>query len=189
VEGKAFTLDLASLPDAGFAYLLQYGFSKSMGDSNALSNLEKAKQAEKAGILPAGFSEGLETNTAGPALKAHFAKVAGSAEAFAAWEKAFMLERATDRFNAIVAGEMVFGSSERLSPEEKDRREITLEYLTNHLAKRGTKPPRKADELNPMLEKVYAVMQAEIDKIVARRAKDRAAAAAQAHDKMAGLEF
>jgi hypothetical protein len=173
---KTFSADVSTLPDAALAYLVEYGFNQSIGDTKALSALEKAKQGEKAGVFPKGFSENLETNNAAKAIAAYHAANEGSAAAYEAWENAFLEERAQARLDAIVAGEMVFGSSERLTPEERDRREYTLSLLKSALAQKGKKLPKAAEDLARMTEYVYAQKSHEIEKEVARRAKLRASA-------------
>jgi len=173
---KAFTADVSTLSDAALAYLVEYGFNQSIGDTKALSALEKAKQGEKAGVFPKGFAEGLETNTAAKAIADFHKANEGSAAAYATWENTFLEERAQARLDAILAGDMVFGSSERLTPEERDRREYTLSLLKSALTQKGKKLPKAAEDLARMTEYVYNQKTHEIEKEVARRAKLRASA-------------
>ena len=109
---KTFSASVRDLCDKSIAYLMEYGYTQSMGDTKALSVLEKCKQAEKANVLPEGFSKELDTATAAKALAAFFQEHPESKPLFEAWENAFIEERANSRFDAILAGEMVFGSSE-----------------------------------------------------------------------------
>ena len=172
IGGETFTVDVATLPDSSIAYLAEYGYAQSMGDTKALSALEKAKAAEKAGVLPEGFTKDLTTQNAAKAVSDHNAAT-GNGDAFDKWEAGFLAERARARFDAILAGDMVFGSAERLSPEDKDRRAICQDMLKNALSAAGKKMP-KGDELQAMLDWVYEQRKAEIDKSVAARAKERA---------------
>ncbi len=177
IGSQTFSADVATLPDSAIAYLVQYGFAQSIGDTKALSALEKAKQGEKAGVFPEGFSKTLETNNAAAAMSAFFAANEGSKAAYDEWEGTFLSTRAQARLDDIISGDMVFGSSERLSPEEKDRREICTNMLRTALEGQGKKLPKVAEDLNRMLAFVYEKKQAEVDKEIARRAKVRAASA------------
>lgn len=175
IGGTSYTVTVADLSDQSLAYLAEYGYAQSMGDTKALSALEKAKQAEKAGVFPTGFTEKLETSNATSAMTAFFAANEGAKAAYVAWEGPFLAARAEARYKAILAGEMVFGSSERLSPEEKDRREIVTGMIKEAVAKAGKKMPKDAETLNKVIAHVYAQKQGEVDKEVARRAKARVA--------------
>lgn len=176
VGNTPFKVNVTDLPDAALAYLAEYGFNQSLGDTSALSTLEKAKQAEKAGVLPEGFTKELTTANAATTLKSAIANGITTQAAFDAWEASYVSARAQARFDAIVSGDVEFGSSERLSPEERDRRDYTLSLLKTALASKGMKMPKDTDVLKAMLAKVGEAKSADIEKEVARRAKGRAAA-------------
>lgn len=172
-----FTADVAGLPDASIAYLLEYGFSQAIGDTQAIGPIGGIKAGVKAGVLPEDVFKEVDAKDATKALTAFFTSNPDAKAPYESFLAEHLASRAQDRLDAILAGEMVFGVAERLSPEEKDRREFALSILKDSLAP-GQTLPKKAEELRPLLDYVYTQRQAEIDKEVARRAKVRAQAKA-----------
>jgi hypothetical protein len=172
LDGVDYTLALAETPDAGIAYLIQYGFSQAMADTQALGVAALAK----AGVDVKALTEAQATEIGD--TKATLVKASPETQAaYNAFVGPFLADRAKTRLEAIASGKMVFGSSERLSPEEKDRRDLVDTALRDAAKVQGFKLPTKAEELEPLRDYVYNARKAEIDAEVARRAKARAKAA------------
>ena len=157
--GKTFATTFASLPLAGQTYLILYGFSQAMRDSQALGNAERVKKAVEAKALP----EGTESLDALPAE--HKAT-------YDTWLAGFLAERAAARFASISDGSITFGGGgTRLTPEESTRRDVIDEMLANHAKAKGVTLPKKEAELAPLRQMVEGVHKAKIDAEVARRLK------------------
>lgn len=156
VPGADCTIEYATACDAAIAYLLEYGFSQAIGDTQAVGEKGILAAAISKGTLPKGTVDVPDT------------------EAFKTWAQSFLRDRATARLSAILDGDMVFGRSERLSPEDRDRRDLTLASLKDAAGRQGMKLPKGAAELQPLLDYVYEAEKATIEAEVARRAKVRA---------------
>jgi hypothetical protein len=151
IDGITYSVDSTTLPPAGTAYLLAYGFSQALGDTQAMGKEDRAKAYAKA--LKDGTTNGQDEAT---------------------WIAAFLAAKAQARLDAIVAGDMVFGSMERLTPEEKDRRTVIDEKIAAWAKAKGVKVPKDAEKINVLRDKLYATHGAAIDAEVARMAKERA---------------
>ena len=185
IDGVEYSAETQSLPLAGIAYLLDYGFSQAMADTQALGIAALAAAAVKAKAITEADGKAIGDTKA--TLAAFAASNPEVAAAFNGWAAEFLASRAKARLAAIVAGDMTFGSSERLTPEEKDRRELTETALKDAAVAAGKKLPPKAEDRRPMLERIYEMRKGDIEAEVARRAKVRAKAAPVSVDSLAGL--
>jgi hypothetical protein len=157
IDGTDYTLDMTTTPDATILYLLQYGYSQALGDTQAVANAAMVKAAVKAGVLPDGTTDVPKDH---PAYDAFVANT--------------LATRAKARLDALIGGKMVFGETERLTPEERDRRDITMAILKTAVTAAGARLPPDKDNLQALLDAVYEQRKAEIDRDVAARAKARA---------------
>lgn len=157
IEDRDFTVDVSTLPDASIRYLLQYGFSQAIADTQALGKDGKLAAAKKAKIIT---DDTTAEPTEGPYVE---------------WLATYLRDRASLRLAALAEGKMEFASGVRLSPEDRDRRDITEEMLKAAAKQHNLKLPTEAAERKPLLDHVYASAKDHIEKEVARRAKARAA--------------
>jgi hypothetical protein len=175
LASKAFSTDFDTLPSAGQHYLIEYGFSQAMRDSQALGTAERVKKAVEAKALPEGTTsiEGLSAEALAP---------------YNTWLATFLAERAEARFAAILGGSITFGGGgTRLTPEESIRRDYIDEILAGHAKSKGVTLPKKEGELAPLRAQVEAVYKAKIDAEVARRMKAAHGLADGLGDIFAGL--
>lgn len=173
INGTDYTIDFATAPDAAIAYLLQNGWSQAIGDSQAVGAKGLVAAAIKAKVITLTKEE---IATIGDSMKLLDAWKTSDpqGEAFAAWAPGFLAAKAETKAADILSGDLVFGTMERLTPEEKDRRDITLTMLKGAAVANGMKLPKDSEELAALLAFTYETEQAAIDKEVARRAKVRA---------------
>ena len=173
LNGIDYTVDFASVPDATIVYLVQNGWSQAIGDSQATGAKGLVAAAVKDQIIDLSKEEIASLGDSTKALDAWKATHPQGAE-FAAWAQVFLEEKAAAKAADILSGDLVFGTAERLSPEEKDRRDITMTMLKAAAAANGMKLPKAAEELSALRAFTYETEQAAIDKEVQRRAKVRA---------------
>jgi hypothetical protein len=173
LDGKDYVADFSTMPDAGIAYLLQYGFSQAMADSTAVGAVGMIAATVKAKMFTEAESKAMGDTQ--KSLNAFIAALpADQRAAYEAWSATFLAERAAARLSAIQAGEMVFNATNSLTPEERDRRDLTASALKDAAIAQSLKLPKKAEDLRPMLEFIYNAKAAEIEAEVSRRAKVRA---------------
>ena len=186
IAGQDYTFDLSGACDAAIAYVLAYGFSQTMGDTQAVGAAGLLSAAVKAEVITKEDAKAAKGagDASNEKLEA-WIKADPKGPAFETWAASFLAKRAASRLSDILSGDMVFGETERLTPEEKDRREITLRILKDVATAQGVKLPKDAASLKEMLDFVYADQQALIDAEVATLAKRRAATAG----KVAGSDL
>lgn len=156
VEYGGFSVDISSISPKGIAYLLQYGFAKSIQDSVAGRKKELTEEKVKTG-------EDADGNPIYGTERAH------TDEQVTEILRAEMAERV----EAIKSGTVGTRgpSGPRATKEDSVRRKVTLEMFGNFLSKKGVAAPKDKDAKEAYIAKFAAhpSVAPQIEAEVARR--------------------